>query len=189
MKESKDLIAEKALELFAAKGYEGVGIQEICEASGITKPTLYYYFKSKSGLFSYLLETKGGDFFSCIKEALVYEHDFIKSLTKALCAEIDFAGREKSFFTLFAALQNSPDGSEEHELSLSLVKNVDSAFYSFFKSSSAEFGNMRGKEKLYAKLFQSNVFNCAMMSLSKKMKFDDQTIYQVIHSFVYGVAN
>ena len=35
--ETKALILEKAIELFAAKGYDGVGVQEICTESKITK--------------------------------------------------------------------------------------------------------------------------------------------------------
>ena len=45
--ENKERILECALELFYAKGYDAVGVQEIAERSGITKPTLYYYFGSK----------------------------------------------------------------------------------------------------------------------------------------------
>ncbi|MCL2265519.1 MAG: TetR/AcrR family transcriptional regulator [Treponema sp.] len=41
----KQTIMERALELFSAKGYEGVPVSELTEVSGITKPTLYYYFK------------------------------------------------------------------------------------------------------------------------------------------------
>jgi AcrR family transcriptional regulator len=37
----KQTIMVKALELFSAKGYEGVSISELTEAAGITKPTLY----------------------------------------------------------------------------------------------------------------------------------------------------
>ena len=29
------------------KGYDAVGVQEIVDTAGITKPTLYYYFGSK----------------------------------------------------------------------------------------------------------------------------------------------
>ena len=42
--DNRQLIMEKALELFCARGYDAVGVQEIAEQSGITKPTLYYYF-------------------------------------------------------------------------------------------------------------------------------------------------
>ena len=48
--ENKERIMECALDLFYAKGYDAVGVQEIVEKAGITKPTLYYYFGSKLGL-------------------------------------------------------------------------------------------------------------------------------------------
>ena len=38
--ENKERILECALELFYAKGYDAVGVQEIAERSGITKPSI-----------------------------------------------------------------------------------------------------------------------------------------------------
>ena len=45
--ENKELIMKCALDLFYAKGYDAVGVQEIVDKAGVTKPTLYYYFGSK----------------------------------------------------------------------------------------------------------------------------------------------
>ena len=42
--DNKETIMTCALDLFYARGYDGVGVQEIADAAGITKPTLYYYF-------------------------------------------------------------------------------------------------------------------------------------------------
>jgi AcrR family transcriptional regulator len=41
--------------LFSSKGYDATPVREICEAAGITKPTLYYFFGSKEGLFRSLI--------------------------------------------------------------------------------------------------------------------------------------
>lgn len=43
-------ILQKALQLFYEKGYDAIGVQEIADAAGVTKPTLYHYFGSKYGL-------------------------------------------------------------------------------------------------------------------------------------------
>ena len=40
--DNQERIMECALDLFYAKGYDAVGVQEIAETAGITKPTLYY---------------------------------------------------------------------------------------------------------------------------------------------------
>jgi len=42
--------------LFAEKGYSGATVDEIVVKAKTTKPMLYYYFKSKEGLFAAVLE-------------------------------------------------------------------------------------------------------------------------------------
>jgi AcrR family transcriptional regulator len=44
-------ILQDGWELFQQKGYLGVSVDEICQSCGISKPTLYYYFKNKENLF------------------------------------------------------------------------------------------------------------------------------------------
>ena len=50
-------ILAAAARLFAGRGYDSTSMREIAEAARVTKPTIYYYFKSKSGLFDALLES------------------------------------------------------------------------------------------------------------------------------------
>jgi TetR/AcrR family transcriptional regulator len=44
-------IVASALRYFAEKGYAGTSLREIAEAARTTKPMIYYYFKSKEGLY------------------------------------------------------------------------------------------------------------------------------------------
>ena len=46
-----------AAQLFAQKGYNGVSMRELAAHSGISKPTIYYYFGSKEGIYSSLVQT------------------------------------------------------------------------------------------------------------------------------------
>ncbi|AEW06979.1 transcriptional regulator, TetR family (plasmid) [Sulfobacillus acidophilus DSM 10332] len=48
-------IVEAATRLFARKGYAGTSTREIVEAAGTTKPSLYYYFGDKEGLYTALV--------------------------------------------------------------------------------------------------------------------------------------
>src|ERR1700677_1819141 len=52
-----------ALEHFSLYGYTGASVREITQASQVTKPTLYYYFKSKDELYKRLAE-------SCFEEVI-----------------------------------------------------------------------------------------------------------------------
>lgn len=47
----RERIVASALRYFAEKGYAGTSLREIAEAARTTKPMIYYYFKSKAGLY------------------------------------------------------------------------------------------------------------------------------------------
>jgi AcrR family transcriptional regulator len=54
--DNKQKILDSAARLFAAKGYDGVSVREIAEASDVTKPVIYYYFKNKEDLYDQLIK-------------------------------------------------------------------------------------------------------------------------------------
>lgn len=53
---SKQLLLEKAIELFSVNGYHQTKISDIVKAADLTQPTFYLYFQSKSALFNDLNE-------------------------------------------------------------------------------------------------------------------------------------
>lgn len=86
--DNRETILETALDLFYTRGYDAVGVQEIAERSGVTKPTLYYYFKSKYGLLEQLLTSRSEAFAAELREACAYRGD----LKNTLCAAARTAG-------------------------------------------------------------------------------------------------
>lgn len=54
---TKERILESALFLFAEKGYEGVGVDQIAEQAGLRGPSLYNHFKGKEDIFNSLVDT------------------------------------------------------------------------------------------------------------------------------------
>ena len=44
-------LLDGALDLFAAYGYDGVGVQQICNAAGVAKPTLYHHFGASAAFW------------------------------------------------------------------------------------------------------------------------------------------
>jgi len=47
----KEIILEIAYNSFVEKGYENTNIRQLCKECKVEPPTIYYYFKSKKGLF------------------------------------------------------------------------------------------------------------------------------------------
>ena len=53
---SKQLLLDKAIELFSTHGYHQTKISDIVKAANLTQPTFYLYFQSKESLFNDLNE-------------------------------------------------------------------------------------------------------------------------------------
>lgn len=68
---TKTTIFKAAARLFAEKGYNGVSMREISELSNVSKPTIYYYFGNKEGIYRTL-----------IKEALKYHTEDLKQIAR-----------------------------------------------------------------------------------------------------------
>jgi TetR/AcrR family transcriptional regulator len=56
--DARSKVLDSALNLFSEKGYDATSIREIIEGAGVTRPVLYYYFKSKEALFCDLIENQ-----------------------------------------------------------------------------------------------------------------------------------
>ena len=54
--DTKQKIIDKALELFAARGYDAVSVGEIAAAVGIRAPSLYNHFSGKQAIFDAIVE-------------------------------------------------------------------------------------------------------------------------------------
>lgn len=67
-----------ALTHFASRGYDGVQVREVAEEAGVSKPTLYYHFGSKEGLFRQL----------CLVAHSVLEHRMEAVVAQVLTDEL-----------------------------------------------------------------------------------------------------
>ena len=56
--DTEERLLDQSLTLFAEKGYEAASVREIIEATGVTRPVLYYYCSSKEDLFKRLVHWK-----------------------------------------------------------------------------------------------------------------------------------
>lgn len=114
---SKGKIIDAAMKLFLEKGYENTTMQDIVEASGMSKGAIYHYFKSKQEIVAYLSDYEKEQFTSRLKElvahqgmtaqqkirqivAYLFSNDTLSTLTKEKWAE-------KVPFALLDTLRNS----------------------------------------------------------------------------------
>jgi len=50
-------LLEAGVKLFSEKGYANTSVREIVQLAGVSQPILYYYFKSKEGMFRSILDS------------------------------------------------------------------------------------------------------------------------------------
>ena len=49
---SRDKILDAAEDLFARRGFAGIGMREVADAAGLGKSSLFHHFKSKAELYA-----------------------------------------------------------------------------------------------------------------------------------------
>ena len=104
---SADRILLSALELFSSKGYDATSVREICEAAGITKPTLYHFFGSKEGVYRALVDGALDDFRQAVTRAMQAPGSAVDRLRRVGRAYFESArGRRDLLRFIFGLIHN-----------------------------------------------------------------------------------
>ncbi|MGE5400567.1 MAG: TetR/AcrR family transcriptional regulator [Ignavibacteriales bacterium] len=185
--DNKHNILSVALDLFCSGGYDAVGVQEIVEASGVTKPTLYHYFGSKRGLLDEVLKERFMLLHESVKEAAAYRGDLPMNLTEVTRVFFSFAREEKKFYRMQLAMCFSSPESEAFKAVTKYNENLIRLLEQMFLLASNDHGNMKGREKRYAFSFMGAINSYITLFLSGHLSLDDNMIYQAVHQFSHGI--
>lgn len=91
---TREIIAKTAIRLFAENGYAGTSIRDIVEAAGVTKPVLYYYFKSKEELYRLLIHDIYNEWLPQLREHIQAPLDFHVRLRNLVDYYLDYKNEE-----------------------------------------------------------------------------------------------
>ncbi len=83
----RERLLGSATELFTRRGYAGTTVREIVAAAGVTKPALYYYFRSKEGIYIELMR-EGFAKFDLLLDAAREEGGSAAQKIRRLCGEV-----------------------------------------------------------------------------------------------------
>jgi AcrR family transcriptional regulator len=148
--DNREKILQCALELFYARGYDAVGVQEIAERAGVTKPTLYHYFGSKYGLLRTLLKDKLSWVNDDMREAAVYQGDVSATLYQMAFRLIDIANANRKMYMLMMALFYSAKENEAYQAVRPIVSELFGIVVHFFEEATPQLGNIRGRQEQFA---------------------------------------
>lgn len=126
-------IIAAATELFGQKGYGSTSVRELVEAAGVTKPTLYYHFGSKEGLFLATANAHLGALDRMAAQALADAGTLTDKLCRLLEANIRFAAERPDVVRfLMTGLHQVDHGQPDIDMmsiDATLMRYLGEAFY------------------------------------------------------------
>lgn len=185
--DNRTKIQETALELFSARGYDAVGIQEIVKSSGVGKPTMYHYFGNKEGLLEAILKKYSKEFYERLKRAVNYEGDITLTLTNLAKVYFHFAREQKLFYRMQLSMVYAPAESVTYRLIFPHVGRQYKLLEELFVAAAEQHGNMKGRHKRYAVAFIGMVNTYITLLYMNQLELDDELIYSVVHQFMHGI--
>jgi len=184
-------ILKVALKHFAEYGYPGAFIQRIVTDAKITKPTLYYYFRSKAGLYQALLDWAYDERHQIMLKAAEGKSTFASQFIAIMTALFEFLESNRplmriAFATAFASPGELPPklnylekASRNYEFIHSLIKQA---------MATGELSDAYASEELTMGLL--GILNIYVMAylVNSKMKLDSRTAERIVQLFLEGAA-
>ncbi len=180
-------LLNNAMALFAARGYDAVGVQEIVESAGVTKPTLYHYFGNKLGLLETLLEENFVGLNTALDVAAAYNHDITHTLNQIAAAYFQYAQAHRVFYRLQLSLWFAPPHSDAHIAVVKFQDRQHQALEALFQLAAGDHGNMRGRHQAYAATFLGMLNTYIGLALNDYVELNNELVYKAVHQFMHGI--
>lgn len=185
---SRERILNCAQRLFYEKGYDCVGVQEIVEAAGITKPTMYYYFKSKHGLLESLLEERANKLVEGMKQVTGRQGEYYDILFQSVKKYIQIALEHKEVYLIIVSLFSSARENEAYVVAKPYLVELQKVIHDFFQKYSKEQEHLKGKEDFYAISFTGTINYYLLVSFergaSEEVLLNENMIQNIVNLFL-----
>ena len=127
VEQTKAHILEVAQAQFFKKGYAATSINTIIDAADVTKPTVYYHFKNKEGLFAALVEQAYDRCFEHRRRAIDENAAATEQIFQVINADFDFCLTQPELLRFVLSLTFTLP--EEHGIDFKLKHLRDYEFF------------------------------------------------------------
>lgn len=97
----RNVIFERAVDLFLEKGFRGTSMKQIAEACGVSKPALYHYFRNKSHLLETLYDLMTREFFENMEQLARTRGSPLERMRKLILTQTQYNISNGKFLTVF----------------------------------------------------------------------------------------
>lgn len=189
--DNREIILQTALRLFCSRGYDAVGVQEIVEQAGVTKPTLYHYFGSKQGLLEEILRVNTAELVQKLREAVQVQGSVSEVLFQVAKAYFSYADSHRHFYLFMLSQFYAGRETEGYRCVSPLIHAYYQLVLGIFERASGELGNMNGRQEQFAVSFigilDSHMVLHQRGEGHEMSKLTDEKIYEIVRQFLYGI--
>lgn len=190
--DNRELIMQTATSLFSARGYDAVGVQEIVDQSGITKPTLYYYFGSKQGLLQAIIDKNSVVLEQMLADAVALPGDVPTVLKRVARAYFDFANSHWEFYRFLIGQLHAGHETEGFKAVFPVISRCYQFLVKLFENSADVLGNMNGRQAQFAVSFMGTL-DSHMVGFMLRPDEKEQAnvtaekVHEIVRQFLYGI--
>lgn len=185
--ETPERILAAALRLFAARGYDAVGVQALAEAAGTTKPPLYHHFGSKQGVLEALARVHMEEWLGRLTAAAAYRGDLPLTLHAVARAFFGYASERPAYHRLHLAMWYSPPESVPHRVIAPHLLRQHMTLERLFREAARDHGNLRGHHTSYA-ISLAGILNGYISScMAAGATLDDRVAREACRQFMHGI--
>ncbi|AOZ94442.1 TetR/AcrR family transcriptional regulator [Paenibacillus crassostreae] len=186
--ETKKRIADATKMLFVQKGYKATSIEDIVGATGSSKGNIYYHFKSKEGLFLYLINEWDQEWEHQWKE----KESQYKNVTDKLYGVAEQMVLEDLNHPLTKAADeffNNEEKASDVEERITEMVNGHLTFYQNLIQQGVDSGEFKDSDvKGLSIIFESLTMGLSQMSRKLNQKEALKLYQSAINVFLYGIA-
>ncbi len=185
--DNRTRLRDAALELFAARGYEAVGVQEIVQAAGVTKPTLYHYFGSKAGLLEAVLVDRFESLLTRLAEAGADASDLERALRRVATTCFAHAQEEPLFYRLHLALWFSAPASDSHRVAAPLQERLHATIEDLFARAGELQERPQPSTTRMAVAFLGTLHTFVGLALNGYVELSQELAESTVRQFTHGI--
>ncbi len=185
--DNRSHILNNALRLFAARGYEAVGVQEIAAVSGLSKPTLYYYFQNKQGLLKTIIAERGEPLAEAVRRAARYQGDLSLALNRVALAFFQYADGNRLFYRMQLAMYFAPAESLANQMCRRMNEELHRLLEDLFGQAAANHNDLTGRQMSLAAAFMGTLNTYIGLALNGYIDLNEELAVNAVRQFMHGI--
>jgi len=163
--QTKEHILTAARKEFFSKGYGASSINTIVDAADVTKPTVYYHFKNKEGLFRALVVESFERFHENRKQAVDTALPVVEQIAQTVAADFEFCLKQPELVRFLLAQTFDLPGESESDLNEVLYRDYE--FFLELIERGNDAGELRCADPMSAALALQGIIDINIVSYLK----------------------